>query len=744
MRQPLREYARRGDLAGFETRCLELLENGELPLSDLPACFHDFVAAGMGEHLATLAQMILENIDFKENVQEALAVACAALYACPSSDELRRTAIELYRLVHGGRPDFEAILESSGLSTGGPARSALRVLDFCLALNVGDTLISRTDGRVVEVLEVDRHRGLFTLRRGDRSSTTIPAREVVSEYERIDPNDFRVIRQFRPEKLSELISVNPVALVIGLLHSHGGSMDSDQLKDELVPRYVSPSDWPKWWAGVRTQLKRHPHVLMEGRNPVIVRYSEQGVTLEAQTWHEVASFSHPARWLAILESYFREQRQQKLPPDPDLLQRCYDRISEYVSRARQRRPAEALAGALVLARLQAVGETGSAVGESIAAEILREADDPSSLVAALDSEELWTLALDQLPLARPADWADVVVKLVPSAPASQLDRLLELARSAGRIDGFQRHIDDALTDVLDYPELVYWLWKGPADPSGLNVADDGELFSRILETLVALDTTLNPPRDGAKHFRSRMKAAFELRGYGKVSELLRNCDAASAVTLRRQIERLRGLGENAREHMLKVLRQRHPGLWARRAEPVAPWEDPDVIWTTAAGIERKVAERDELVNVKMRENAIRIGEAGRLGDLSENSEFRFALEERDLLRARLAQLNRELSIARALSPQDVPTDHVGLGTRVRLRRVADGSERQMTFLGPFDADTDRGIYSYRAPVAQKLMGRRVGDSVLLAVDGKEDEFEIVAIENGLAVEAAPAAGSAPV
>jgi hypothetical protein len=39
------------------------------------------------------------------------------------------------------------------------------------------------------------------------------------------------------------------------------------------------------------------------------------------------------------------------------------------------------------------------------------------------------------------------------------------------------------------------------------------------------------------------------------------------------------------------------------------------------------------------------------------------------------------------------------------------------------------------------MGRRVGDRVLLAVDGKEEEFEVAAIENGLVAEAASAAGA---
>ncbi|MCB9867224.1 MAG: hypothetical protein H6816_11410 [Phycisphaerales bacterium] len=68
----------------------------------------------------------------------------------------------------------------------------------------------------------------------------------------------------------------------------------------------------------------------------------------------------------------------------------------------------------------------------------------------------------------------------------------------------------------------------------------------------------------------------------------------------------------------------------------------------------KRAELEELVNVKIRENAIAIGRAAELGDLSENSEYKFALEERDLLQARLAQMQKEMDLFRPLKPGGIP------------------------------------------------------------------------------------------
>jgi transcription elongation GreA/GreB family factor len=727
MPQKLRELARAANLDDFESRCLELLEKGGLPLAEVAECLSLIDQAGKGERVAPLAQMIFENIDPAAQPRAALKLASTALLATPKSDQLHQLTVELYRQVYGQTPAFDAILESSGLTTGAPPRAALRVLDFCLALDVGDTLISRMDDRVVEVAEVDRQRGLFTLRRTDRI-TTVPARGVVREYERIDPKDFRVLRQLRPDRIGELIERDPVALVIGLINAHGQHIDADQLRYELVPRYIEPKEWSKWWSRARTALKRSPNIIIEGRSPVVLSYSSEGVSLEQETWEQFAGVSDPEKWLNVCEGYLREQKSRKTEPDPDLLRRFREHLNAYISEIRTRRPAEAFACALVAAE---IAQAEGVPANGLAGEMLGASAKPAKWIAELKHDVLWERALAELPQARPGDWGDVVAALLPLAPAGQFDRLADALRAAGRLSDLQRQIDDALVDPLEYPELIYWLWKGPKDCEGVRLPDDTVLFGTILDTVVALDTTLTPAPQVGRNFRNRVKSAFALRDYAKVAACLRQTSSAAAVPLKRQIERLEGLGDNARIAMTEALRAAHPEMWITHEVALAPWEDPNTLWATPAGIEKKTAERDELVNVKMRDNAKRIGEAGALGDLSENSEYKFALEERDFLRARLAQINHDLSMARPLGPSEVPTHHVAIGTRVSLRESEGAATRVMTIMGPFEANVDAGILSYRAPVPQKLMGLRIGERAKLPLDGGEREYEVVSIENAL-------------
>jgi transcription elongation GreA/GreB family factor len=133
----------------------------------------------------------------------------------------------------------------------------------------------------------------------------------------------------------------------------------------------------------------------------------------------------------------------------------------------------------------------------------------------------------------------------------------------------------------------------------------------------------------------------------------------------------------------------------------------------------------------MVENAKAIGEAAAHGDLSENAEYRFALERRDMLRSRLAVMQEQMLKARILDPDDPVADHVTVGSRVRLARVTDGSAVKMTLLGPWDADPAEGVYNYKAPLCRNVLGRRLGETVHLDLDGEEHAYRIEHIESGV-------------
>jgi transcription elongation factor GreA len=296
-------------------------------------------------------------------------------------------------------------------------------------------------------------------------------------------------------------------------------------------------------------------------------------------------------------------------------------------------------------------------------------------------------------------------------------------------------LDSVVQQIMASPvahfEALLWLWEGPGKSECIPVPPLVTILSRILRALGECRRSDRVSKEKARHLGARARHVLSARKYKRFDECLEQVEPGMAHALHTQVRQLDLLGVSVHEKLLGRLRAKFPTQDARRETPA--WLREDVLYVTEAGMSRKRQEIDHHVNVKMRENAKAIGRAAAHGDLSENSEYKFALEERDLLRARLAQMNAEMAMAEVLDPADVPIDHVGIGTTLTLRRVSDGEPYEMTVSGPWEADSDKGWFNYKTPLAQKVLGRRVGEVVEFEHTAATGTYEIMALENALAL-----------
>jgi transcription elongation GreA/GreB family factor len=66
-----------------------------------------------------------------------------------------------------------------------------------------------------------------------------------------------------------------------------------------------------------------------------------------------------------------------------------------------------------------------------------------------------------------------------------------------------------------------------------------------------------------------------------------------------------------------------------------------------------------------------------------------------------------------------------------VRNTTTSAEQSLTFLGPFDTDPDHGLYNYKAPMCQLLLGLHVGDVAHVTLSDVEADYEIVSIACGV-------------
>lgn len=120
-----------------------------------------------------------------------------------------------------------------------------------------------------------------------------------------------------------------------------------------------------------------------------------------------------------------------------------------------------------------------------------------------------------------------------------------------------------------------------------------------------------------------------------------------------------------------------------------------------------------------------IRKAVELGDLRENSEYKAALERQQFVMARLGQLRQRLSKLSQIDMNQIPLDKVGLGSRVVV--ICQDTSVQETYHLVFgDSDNfDESQVTMSSPIGKALIGRAVGDDVLLKLPAKTRRMRIL-------------------
>lgn len=711
----------------LEQAWLAEVEKPDADAAGLLAIIDSLIEAGQAPLASTLAWAWLSIVKEARPPHEALQIGRALLLRLPDGDDLREDILTLYRLTHADKADLDGWIDRSGLKAGKSVRRGLRFLEIGLRLAPNMFLTHRTENEPAQIVRLDIEADSVVIRTPRRTSTFDVA-HLIEEYDISSENDFRVLSHFRQDRLVELMESDPVALAIGILRCHGDRIDRDALKLLLVPKYLAADKWSDWWGRLRDGVKRVRNLRIEGRSPMFLVYDEVGQSLEGETWKRFEEAQTPREWLELLESYLRDLKHQKARADGAFIDRVQASLLERIDRfTRHNEPADAFATALVLERLAADGLPISADASGVAVRMLAAAADAVATVASLPDARLWPLALRSVEQAFPEKWPAVFAELILHSPAGQCDPIAKAVEEAGQADLLRMIVERATADPGQYTDAMMWVWKGPSVKAELPLPPPIEMLTIIL-ALVGPARVSGERRGGpvVTEMRAKIRAGLAAKGYEKFRQCLQGLDMAMAQTVRRQVERADGLGPRAQDDMSRILLDQFPQIYLK--PKVQLWEDDSVLYFTQAGYDARQAEIDALVNVKMRENAKAIGEAASHGDLSENSEYKFALEERDLLRARLAQLNREISMARVLEPHDIPEDHVSIGQRIALRPVTGGEPILMTILGVNDGDIGNKVYSYLTPMAQQVLGKRIGDTAAVAFDGQEAQYQIEHIE----------------
>ena len=149
---------------------------------------------------------------------------------------------------------------------------------------------------------------------------------------------------------------------------------------------------------------------------------------------------------------------------------------------------------------------------------------------------------------------------------------------------------------------------------------------------------------------------------------------------------------------------------------------------TPEGYAKLKEEIEHLSTVKRREVAERIKHAREFGDITENSEYDDAKNEQAMVEHRIATLEERLAHARVIEADEISSDVVGVGTRVRLKDVDANETIEYTIVGSAEANPAEHRLSNESPVGKAILGRKKGEVVEVTAPRGTLKFKIMDIK----------------
>lgn len=150
---------------------------------------------------------------------------------------------------------------------------------------------------------------------------------------------------------------------------------------------------------------------------------------------------------------------------------------------------------------------------------------------------------------------------------------------------------------------------------------------------------------------------------------------------------------------------------------------------TKHGAERLREELARLKKVDRPQIVAAIAEARAHGDLRENAEYHAAKEQQGFIEGRIRHLEYTISHAQIIDVAKLnPGDKVVFGATVVLSDAETAEETRYQIVGDVEADIKHNRIAVSSPISRALIGRHVGDVVVVRAPAGEREYEIVEVE----------------
>ena len=153
-------------------------------------------------------------------------------------------------------------------------------------------------------------------------------------------------------------------------------------------------------------------------------------------------------------------------------------------------------------------------------------------------------------------------------------------------------------------------------------------------------------------------------------------------------------------------------------------------YMTQEGYDKMVAQIRHMETIDRPAASAAIAEARDKGDLSENSEYDAAKEAQAMLESKINQMKAAVAEAKIIDPTKLRSDIVQILSTVEMKNIKNNMKMKYTIVSESEANLREGKISSTTPIAQGLLGKKVGDIVDVKIPQGTIQLEILNISIG--------------
>lgn len=542
----------------------------------------------------------------------------------------------------------------------------------------------------------------------------------VDKLDILKPNDILVRSRTEPDVVNEMIKKQPADLICEILAaSEDNAMSTSELERALA-RVIGPVKYKKWWTATKKVLVKDPRigVPLKKTDPYI--YRDEPVKPEDEILERFHATKNPKQKIELGETLYALSENISVIREelPEILAELTDAIAN----AKSLSQADRLHGVWVRNNLARDLHEDVETLEPSSASILDSTDDYSQLADDLPAQ-YYKRYLDLISRTYPDKWRQMVEDLLRNSSGKFTSECINFMLEREMQDRISYCLDRWLKEQTIKGPLLFWVVKNRASKKYSNIIEPLVNPRLLAAMFYAIDY------EALQNASARRIPLADLLSddTALIPDLLADADVETARDLAQTLLLNQGFEDLTKKSLLARFIKQFPTVQSLLAGEAAQTAEDDGLIVSQESFNAAKAEYEELITKKIPENKEAIATAREHGDLKENSEYKMARQDQDMLLARKNELEVDLSRARVTDFTEATEGNVGIGSVVELKEGSSGKTRRYSILGAWDSDPDNDVLSYKTPLAQALLGKETGATVTTKIGGNEEGWTVLGI-----------------